>query len=365
MLYELCTGVSFAARSPRGAAGVKDLEPPSTHTALTPVELDRLLLAALAPAAPERPSSAAFLAGLQRMIAELAPPERLSRLSEELGLFVARAAERTLVSAAPAGIDAEGTASVSRPAAPPPFAPLPLEHTPATPAERTAPRDELLQGETLILPASAGEPETETIETAVAPPEPRTAVARVEPRTAVEPSAEQTLRAAPRRRSWPAVVLGGGALLALAAALAYLVAADGGRSQAPGAPEARAPLADLARRDAAPAHDRPRPEAPGDRATPRPPDSALSVEAAAPPSARTPPRPRRPAAPGHLSLNASPWARVLLDGRMIGTTPLFQREVPSGWHELRLVGANGRTLTRRVRVRPGEHLRLGKLTLPR
>jgi serine/threonine-protein kinase len=369
VLYELCTGVSFAARSTRGAAGAAPLEPPSAHAPMTPVELDHLLLAALAPAAAARPGSAELLAGLQGVVAALAP-ERLSRLSEELALFVGHAADRTLVTAPPEA-EAEGTASLSRPAAPLPFAPLPVsESTPATAVARAPRHGELLQGETLILPPGSGEPESETLEVSVD----RRETASVDRR---ETSVEHMRRTGPRRhRGWLAAAAGGGALVALAAALAWVIAADGGRTPAPGrSPEARPPLADLARLGLS--LDRQRPEAAADLAHPPPraadaadlahplPDAARAADVAPTPPARPVRRPKRPAGPGHLSVNASPWARVLLDGRMIGTTPLFRREVPSGWHELTLVGANGRSFTRRVRVRAGEHVRLGKIELPR
>jgi len=37
---------------------------------------------------------------------------------------------------------------------------------------------------------------------------------------------------------------------------------------------------------------------------------------------------------GSLSINASPWANVWLDGRALGTTPLANLEVPLGTHEI-------------------------------
>ena len=37
---------------------------------------------------------------------------------------------------------------------------------------------------------------------------------------------------------------------------------------------------------------------------------------------------------GSLSVNASPWANVWLDGRAIGTTPLANLDVPLGTHEI-------------------------------
>jgi hypothetical protein len=37
-----------------------------------------------------------------------------------------------------------------------------------------------------------------------------------------------------------------------------------------------------------------------------------------------------------ISINARPWASVYLDGELLGTTPLKDREIPPGSHSLRL-----------------------------
>jgi serine/threonine-protein kinase len=61
---------------------------------------------------------------------------------------------------------------------------------------------------------------------------------------------------------------------------------------------------------------------------------------------------------GWLSLDATPWATVSLDGRSLGHTPLMRVEVPAGEHELVL--ENPERGIRRVyvvRVRPGESVR--------
>jgi serine/threonine-protein kinase len=65
-----------------------------------------------------------------------------------------------------------------------------------------------------------------------------------------------------------------------------------------------------------------------------------------------------PAEVGWLSLDATPWATVSLDGRELGHTPLMRVEVPAGEHELVL--ENPERGIRRVyvvRVRPGESVR--------
>jgi hypothetical protein len=42
-----------------------------------------------------------------------------------------------------------------------------------------------------------------------------------------------------------------------------------------------------------------------------------------------------------LSIDVKPWARVILDGRVIGTTPLFRHAVALGTHRVLLVGPGG------------------------
>jgi len=63
-----------------------------------------------------------------------------------------------------------------------------------------------------------------------------------------------------------------------------------------------------------------------------------------------------PAAPGALSLITSPWARVRVGGRVLGTTPLSRAEVASGSLRVELQ-AQGRGAYRSIRVSvpPGGH----------
>jgi len=64
-----------------------------------------------------------------------------------------------------------------------------------------------------------------------------------------------------------------------------------------------------------------------------------------------PERPRRaarPAGTGYLSVLTTPYSRVYMDGRLLGTTPILRRQVPAGRHSLRLVTDDG--AARRVPV---------------
>jgi hypothetical protein len=65
-----------------------------------------------------------------------------------------------------------------------------------------------------------------------------------------------------------------------------------------------------------------------------------------------PRRPRRPASPrewGFLTVNATPWAIVFLDGQRLDVTPIFKRKVPAGRHALELRNPD-RNLVRRLTV---------------
>ncbi len=56
---------------------------------------------------------------------------------------------------------------------------------------------------------------------------------------------------------------------------------------------------------------------------------------------------------GALSVDALPWAEIWLDGRHLGPTPLFGRQVPAGPHTLRLVHPpTGRSVELEVHVEP-------------
>jgi len=68
-----------------------------------------------------------------------------------------------------------------------------------------------------------------------------------------------------------------------------------------------------------------------------------------------PPAGSAPDAAGTLSIECEPPARVLLDAREVGTTPIELRVAP-GEHRLDLVGA--RHIVRRLEIKPGEHQRI-------
>ena len=68
-------------------------------------------------------------------------------------------------------------------------------------------------------------------------------------------------------------------------------------------------------------------------------------------------------APGYLSINSSPWARVLVDGSALGTTPQVRIRVTAGRHLLVLSREGFRTHSAWVTVPAGGTVRLTDITL--
>src|SRR5438067_1872378 len=131
----------------------------------------------------------------------------------------------------------------------------------------------------------------------------------------------------------------------------------------------------LAGRDAAPVRlavtpPSPRPEvasvaaAPAEPAPPR--DTvALLVERPVP-RPLPPPAAQRPAvvvAPGRLFVGATPWGEVQIDARAIGHTPLVALPIAAGWHQVRVVRDGFAPFEQRIRVAPGEDVRLTGIVL--
>ncbi len=84
-------------------------------------------------------------------------------------------------------------------------------------------------------------------------------------------------------------------------------------------------------------------------------DSAvIPVDGGVGPSLDAGARPIVRAAGGSVSVRATPWARVLLDGRPLGTTPIRRASVTAGSHALRLeCPPLGRQVETTFRVEPG------------
>jgi hypothetical protein len=75
-----------------------------------------------------------------------------------------------------------------------------------------------------------------------------------------------------------------------------------------------------------------------------------------PPRAKPPPPTAAPArarvveASVRVNLNATPWARIEVDGRDVGPTPIAGLRLTAGEHDFRAHMPDGRVLERRVRV---------------
>jgi serine/threonine-protein kinase len=101
-------------------------------------------------------------------------------------------------------------------------------------------------------------------------------------------------------------------------------------------------------------------------ATPNPTEKPLpatrpSVEAATPtPAAASAPSPapNRAAEPGQLQIAVRPWAEVVVDGRVMGTTPLDKITLEAGSHLIALRHPAYEELRRSIVVPPGETIKL-------
>jgi serine/threonine-protein kinase len=62
--------------------------------------------------------------------------------------------------------------------------------------------------------------------------------------------------------------------------------------------------------------------------------------------------------PGHITINATPWCNVSIDGHAVGETPIVEHALPSGSHSVTCTNPETHaTRTVRVDVRPGETTR--------
>jgi hypothetical protein len=58
---------------------------------------------------------------------------------------------------------------------------------------------------------------------------------------------------------------------------------------------------------------------------------------------------------GFLSISTEPWSRVVLNGAVLDSTPIYQREVPAGRQTLTLINEEkGIRTTRVVTITPGK-----------
>jgi hypothetical protein len=167
-------------------------------------------------------------------------------------------------------------------------------------------------------------------------------------------------RGVARRRRRVAALTAGGAAAALGASIAIAVAV---KDDPPAAPPAVPALVAIVAIDAgAPAAA---PASPPDAAP-----AAPAADAGAPPArpasrtggGRKTPRTAAPRDPGFVSISASPWGAVYIDGkRVAGETPLYRFPLPAGRHDVRVFFKEAKVFSERrvVELRPGQHRSIG------
>ncbi|HEX3759756.1 MAG TPA: serine/threonine-protein kinase [Kofleriaceae bacterium] len=180
---------------------------------------------------------------------------------------------------------------------------------------------------------SAGGPSTQTPPAAVTV-EARPPVTTGEPRTGTAAAASATMELpAPALARSPAESAAPGAEPATASSAAAPSTEAPTAQPPPAAPEAPP----TAKSPAAAAAGPPAPPA-------TPPPARRVAPATAPPARRS---------PGRLSIDSEPFAVIELDGKPLGTTPLYQLAVAPGRHQLRAETGDGRVQRRAVDVAPG------------
>jgi eukaryotic-like serine/threonine-protein kinase len=284
VLFEALAGRPAFPKTPRGS-----LEPAPRLEPAIPESLAQLVLGMLAPAAEDRPKSAAEVArALRACFAQTHPHGVLEDMQRRV-----REASTQAAPSAPAGppAPAEGTARIE------------------ARAIATSP----VLTEILRSSAFAPVPKPPGRETAAEVPETRPLSGRSPAR---EPGDRTDARlTAWLLRAWPAL------------ALLALVAAFWARA---GSEATRAP-------------EQPQPAVADRVSTPNPPSSAPTPVEPAPVKSSAPNERseldagmRDTALGSSLSLNAKPWANVSLDGRSVGVTPLRKLKLRAGLHTLTL-----------------------------
>ncbi|MCP4504479.1 MAG: PEGA domain-containing protein [Deltaproteobacteria bacterium] len=62
-----------------------------------------------------------------------------------------------------------------------------------------------------------------------------------------------------------------------------------------------------------------------------------------------------PKAPGTITINTKPWAKIFVDGQPLGSTPIFKVKIKAGRHKVRLLNeAKGIDVTKSIVVKPGK-----------
>jgi eukaryotic-like serine/threonine-protein kinase len=199
-----------------------------------------------------------------------------------------------------------------------------------------------------------------TVEMVAVPPAPASAdstTAPLSPGHAPAPPRDGSTgavgRTSPGRRARRALV-GAGVAAAIALSCVLWLRGQISNQSRGDAPEIGSPAAVAAR--AAPP-----PRAAAMPADPAPPPRAATAQPgndaadAGPPVERAArPASRRTRKPGYVSLDASPFATLHIDGKAVGTTPLLRHALAEGVHAVDATTQDGRRKRLRIRVRAGK-----------
>jgi hypothetical protein len=153
-------------------------------------------------------------------------------------------------------------------------------------------------------------------------------------------AAQDASRPQPARRARPIF-----AFVAVAIALVVVLGAGSMARRRSRQSHVSEPRTAMAQPDAGPP-DAEQPDAP------EPPAEAASVVEPQPRPAPAPAPPARKAS-ARLSIDSDPFAVIELDGKPLGTTPLYQLPVPPGRHALRAETGDGRVQRRAIDLAPG------------
>ncbi len=82
-----------------------------------------------------------------------------------------------------------------------------------------------------------------------------------------------------------------------------------------------------------------------------------------PVATKPPPAAPAPLDPGRLSVNATPWGEVFVDGQRVGQTPLVNLELPPGRHRLRIARLGFETYEQDIEIASGDRVRLTSIVL--